>query len=116
MAQTARRTLLVLALLLAFAHSAGDPTLASGPIGVNPASILAVNGLSAAPQVGGAFKNVDPQYKRASYYDRLHSLIVGGTWLVPESRVAPLATVVPDLQALRENTTAATVTWIGHAT
>ena len=101
MAQAARRVLLVVMLLLAFAHSTGDPTLASGPIGVNPASILAVDGLSAASRVGPAFKNLDPDYKRASYYERLHSLIVGGTWLVPESRVAPLATVAPDVLAWR---------------
>jgi N-acyl-phosphatidylethanolamine-hydrolysing phospholipase D len=115
-AQTARRTLLVLALLLAFAHSAGETTLASGPTGVNPASILTVDGLSPASRVGRTFRNLDPGYKRASYYERLHSLIVGGTWLVPESRVAPLATVAPDVRALRENASQATVTWIGHST
>ena len=35
---------------------------------------------------------------------------------MPESRVAPLATVAPDVRALRQNTKDATVTWIGHAT
>lgn len=73
-------------------------------------------GLAGPPRSGHAFKNLDPAYRRASYYERLHSLIVGGTWLVPESRVAPLASVRPDLEALRGNGHETTVTWIGHAT
>jgi len=41
---------------------------------------------------------------------------VGGTWLVPERQVAALPLGTPDVQALRDNRSAPTVTWIGHAT
>ncbi|HYS93401.1 MAG TPA: MBL fold metallo-hydrolase [Candidatus Acidoferrales bacterium] len=108
------RALGVSALLLTLACSTGGTTAASEPL--PPPEISAVHGLSVALRTGHAFKNLDPAYKRASYYERLHSLIVGGTWLIPESRVAPLASVAPDLQALRDNGHDATVTWIGHST
>jgi N-acyl-phosphatidylethanolamine-hydrolysing phospholipase D len=101
-------------ILFLFACSAGGTSSASEPL-ASP-EIVSVAGLAGAPRAGHAFKNLDPAYKRASYYERLHSLIVGGTWLVPESRVAPLASVVPDLRALRQNAHDATVTWIGHST
>jgi N-acyl-phosphatidylethanolamine-hydrolysing phospholipase D len=69
-----------------------------------------------AVRVGQIFKNIDPAYKRASYYARLHSLIIGGTWFVPERRVAPLPATATDLPALRANGHDATVTWVGHST
>src|SRR5215475_11514533 len=78
--------------------------------------ISSIAGLVGPPRSGHVYKNLDPAYKRASYYERLHSLIVGGTWLVPESRVAPLPSARPDLDAFRVNGHEATVTWIGHAT
>jgi N-acyl-phosphatidylethanolamine-hydrolysing phospholipase D len=65
---------------------------------------------------GGVYKNLDPDYRRASYGARLRSLILGGTWLVGERRVAALPVVAPDLGALRANASSATVTWIGHST
>ena len=110
----ARGALSTFLLFLALLCSAGGTPAASGPP-VYP-HIVPVAGLASAPRTGHTFKNLDPAYKRASYYERLHSLIVGGTWLVPESRVAPLASVAPDLRALRDNTRDATVTWIGHST
>jgi len=83
-----------------------------------PAADLPVRaaGIIAAPTVGGSFRNLDPGYKRASYAERLHSLVFGGTWLVPEKRVAALPSMRPDVTTLRENGSEATVTWIGHAT
>jgi N-acyl-phosphatidylethanolamine-hydrolysing phospholipase D len=99
---------------LILAGVTGGTTTAAPP---SPDPVIAsVPGLATIPRSGHAFRNLDPAYKRASYYERLHSLIVGGTWLVPESRVAPLASVTPDLRALRDNVHEATVTWIGHAT
>ena len=109
------RALGVSALLLTLAGSTGGTPAASEPPLPSP-EIAAVPGLSVVLRAGHAFKNLDPAYKRASYYERLHSLIVGGTWLIPESRVAPLASAVPDLRALRDNGHDATVTWIGHST
>jgi N-acyl-phosphatidylethanolamine-hydrolysing phospholipase D len=109
-----RRTLCTSLLLVAFACSAGGTTSASESA-ASP-ELFSVAGLASAPRAGHVFKNLDPAYKRASYYERLHSLIVGGTWRVPESRVAPLASVAPDLRALRDDRHEATVTWIGHST
>jgi N-acyl-phosphatidylethanolamine-hydrolysing phospholipase D len=108
------RTLGTACILFVFACSAGGTSSASELLALP--EVVSVSGVAGALRVGHAFKNLDPAYKRASYYERLHSLIIGGTWLVPESRVAPLASVAPDLPALRQNTHDATVTWIGHST
>ena len=115
------RALCTTCILFVFACSPGGTSSASESLAsLKTASvtgeILSGAGFAGVPRAGHAFKNLDPAYKRASYYERLHSLIIGGTWLFPESRVAPLASVAPDLAALRENTHDATVTWIGHAT
>src|SRR6266850_2562018 len=69
-----------------------------------------------ARRAGSAYKNVDPEYRRASYWTRLHSLVVGATWLVSEHRVAALPLGTPDWAALRDRSHAPTVTWIGHST
>jgi L-ascorbate metabolism protein UlaG (beta-lactamase superfamily) len=69
-----------------------------------------------APRVTSGFKNLDPGYKRASFWLRAESLIRGGTWLVPEKRVVALPLGTPDPQMLRENTGRPTVTWVGHST
>jgi N-acyl-phosphatidylethanolamine-hydrolysing phospholipase D len=113
-AWSTRHTLGTTCLLLLLACSAGGATSASERLA--SAEIASVAGLAGPPRVGQVFKNLDPAYKRASYYERLHSLIVGSTWLVPESRVAPLESIAPDLSALRQNSQDATVTWIGHST
>ena len=74
-------------------------------------------GFHPAEHAGKAYKNVDPQYRRASYWARLHSLLVGGTSLFTERRVAPLPRATPDLAALRSGSRrGTTVTWIGHST
>jgi len=75
-----------------------------------------VAGFTPAPLVDGRYRNLDPHYHRASYSARLRSIILGGTWLVGEHRVAPLPVVAPDLAALRANSRGPTVTWIGHST
>jgi N-acyl-phosphatidylethanolamine-hydrolysing phospholipase D len=79
----------------------------------NPA---AVAGLPSAQRVGSAFRNLDPDYKRASMWIRARSFILGATWLVGEHRVAPLSLAPVDAKALRDNSGRATATWIGHST
>jgi len=103
-ARAARQALwlLVLALLVGAGEAAPQPSV--------------VAGIPPAPRVGGKFRNLDPEYHRASMWARARSLIVGGTWLVGERRVAPLPIVKPDAAALRDNASRATVTWIGHST
>ena len=102
--RTARHLLLILVLILLVgpSHAWPQPT--------------AIAGLPPAPRVGSAFRNLDPEYHRASFWARARSLIVGGTWLVGERHVHPLASVKPDVAALRANSSQATVTWIGHST
>ena len=113
--QPASRVIVSLLLVLGYACSASGISPASEPTGGSP-TIKTVAGLALAPRGGSAFKNLDPAYKRASYFERLHSLIVGGTWLVPERRVAPLQASSVDVDKLRTNGHEATVTWIGHST
>ena len=113
--RSTRRTVCTACILFVFACSAGGASSAS-ELPLTLPEVVSIAGLAGAPRAGHAFKNLDPAYRRASYYERLHSLIIGGTWLVPESRVAPLASVAPNLPALRQNTHDATVTWIGHST
>src|SRR5262245_23872573 len=75
-------------------------------------TISSVAGFAQAHWIHGAFKNIDPDYHRASWGIRLRSLITGATWFSPERRVAPLPVVEPHLAV----GPAATVTWIGHST
>jgi L-ascorbate metabolism protein UlaG (beta-lactamase superfamily) len=103
---------LVLLVLVFGAGEAAPPQ--SVPATLQAPSVVA--GLPPALHAGGGFRNLDPNYHRASIWARARSLIVGGTWLVGERRVAPLERVAPDIQALRGNTSRASVTWIGHST
>ena len=102
--RTARHLLLILVLILLVGpgHAWPQPT--------------AIAGLPPAPRVGSTFRNLDPEYHRASIWARARALIVGGTWLVGERHVHPLASVKPDVAALRANSSEATVTWVGHST
>ena len=111
----ARRALLPFLLFLVSAAAADETAPSSAPVQPDPV-IVVVAGLSAAPKDGSVFKNVDPQYKRASYYARLQALIATGSWLGPGRRFAPLAAASVDVEGLREKTHDATVTWIGHST
>jgi hypothetical protein len=68
------RALCASALLLILAGSTGGAT-AAAPALASP-EIASVPGLAPVPQSGRAFRNLDPAYKRASYYERLHYIIV----------------------------------------
>ena len=117
LASLARRAglTLVLGLLLV----AGDGFPPSGPArsAAQQAPLSkTVAGFTPAQHAGSAYKNLDPDYRRASYWARLHSFVIGGTWLVPERRVAALPLGTPDLRALYDGSGSPTVTWIGHST
>jgi L-ascorbate metabolism protein UlaG (beta-lactamase superfamily) len=107
-----RQALLFVALALLVSASEALPQQ-SAPASIS--SPTAVAGFPAAQRVGRTFRNLDPDYHRASVWARARSLIVGGTWLVGERRVAPLPVAQPDLAELRDGSRA-TVTWIGHST
>src|SRR6185436_18666032 len=114
----ARGAAFFLALVLAVAG--GDsfsPALGPGAAGAEtPLPHVSPGFFDPAERAGSAYKNVDPEYRRASYWARLHSLVMGATWLVTERRVAALPLGTPDLAALRDRSHAPTITWIGHAT
>ena len=113
-----RRAAFLLALVLIVVVGDGFPP-AFGPVasGAQTQVLRVAPGFfDPAQRAGSAYKNVDPEYRRASYWARLHSLVIGATWLVSEHRVAALPLGTPDLGALRERSRGATVTWIGHST
>jgi N-acyl-phosphatidylethanolamine-hydrolysing phospholipase D len=113
-----RRAALLVAALLLLSGGDGYARVAGAASPDLPLPIAhAVAGFHPAEHAGKAYKNVDPEYRRASYWTRLHSLVIGGTWLFTERRVAPLPRAVPDLAALRNGSRrGTTVTWIGHST
>ena len=111
-----RRLALVLALLAAAVAGGGFPVAGPSPSRAQMPGSRPVDGFAPAEHAGSAYKNVDPEYRRASYWARLHSLVIGGTWLVSEHRVAALPAGTPDWATLRGSSHAATVTWIGHST
>jgi len=104
----------VLLLVLALVVSAGEATPQPIPATLSPPAVIA--GLAPAESVGRVFRNLDPTFHRASLFARAQSVILGGTWLVGEHRVAPLPHVEVDAEGLRANTSRATVTWVGHST
>ena len=105
--------LLVLAVVVG-ATEASPPQSVTAALPTPTPSVVA--GLPPAQRVGNKFRNLDPEYHRASLWVRSRSLIIGGTWLVGERRVAALPTVAPDVPALHHNSGRPTVTWIGHST
>ena len=111
--QTFRR-----ALLLVFVLALASPAGAEAPTLSAPASLTGhlAAAFGPAQRVAGSFKNLDPKYHRAGIWARFLSFTVGGTWLVPESKVAALPLGTPDLALLRDNRSVATVTWVGHST
>jgi len=112
-----RRAAFLLAIILTVAAAEVFPP-ALGPAGSDAqtqAPRVAPGFFDPAQRAGSAYKNVDPEYRRASYWARLHSLVIGATWLVSERRVAALPLGTPDLGALRERSRT-TATWIGHST
>ena len=111
-----RATLLVAALLLLGGGDGYSQAATAAPPDLPLPVSHTVAGFPPAERAGKAYKNVDPEYRRASYWTRLHSLLVGGTWLFSEHRVTPLPLATPDLAALhRGSRQGATVTWIGHS-
>jgi len=104
----------VLLLVLALVVSAGEATPQPIPAALSTPAVIA--GLAPAESVGRAFRNLDPRYHRASLWVRAQSVILGGTWLIREHRVAALPRAEVDVEALRANTSRATVTWVGHST
>ena len=111
-ARTGQRA--VLLLVLALVVSAGEASPQSIPASLATPPVVA--GLSPAPRAGSVFRNLDPEYHRASLWTRIHSVVLGGTWLVGERRVAALPLAAVDANALRANTSNPTVTWVGHST
>ena len=112
-AQTIRHGLFLLVLaLIVSAGEAAPPQSVSAAI----STPTVIAGIPPAPRVGNRFRNLDPEYHRASIWARARSLVIGGTWLIGERRVAALPIVTPDVPALRVNSSRPTVTWIGHST
>jgi N-acyl-phosphatidylethanolamine-hydrolysing phospholipase D len=111
-ARSKRRAVLLLILALLVASGPAAPLQPP----VTLASQTAIAGFTPAPHIGSAFKNLDPEYRRAPMWLRARAFIVGATWLASEHRVAPLALATPHPQALRDNSSRATVTWVGHST
>src|SRR4030095_10946466 len=111
-----RRGAVLLALLLLAVAGDGFPVSAPPPSLAQIPSSRTEEGFSPAEHAGSAYKNVDPAYRRASYWARLHSLVIGSTWLVTERRVAALPPGTPDWDLIRHPANTPTVTWIGHST
>jgi N-acyl-phosphatidylethanolamine-hydrolysing phospholipase D len=112
-----RRVVLLLAAILTLLAGDGFPLLRPGSSDAQTqAARVTARFFDPAQRAGSTYKNIDPHYRRASYWERLHSLVVGATWLVSERRVAALPLGTPDLRALRDKSRGATVTWIGHST
>jgi N-acyl-phosphatidylethanolamine-hydrolysing phospholipase D len=70
-----------------------------------------------APRLHGTFRNLDPGFWRASNWTRVRFYLMSlSTMLNREHAFAPLPAAVPDVDALRQNRSAPTVTWVGHST
>jgi len=70
-----------------------------------------------APRLHGTFRNLDPDFWSASNWTRVRFYLLAlSTTLNRENTFAPLPAAVPDVEALRRNRHAPTVTWVGHST
>jgi len=70
-----------------------------------------------APRLHGTFRNLSPDFWSASNWTRVRFYLLGlSTMLNSDHAFAPLPTAVPDVDALRRNRHAPTVTWVGHST
>jgi L-ascorbate metabolism protein UlaG (beta-lactamase superfamily) len=96
-------------LLLALAPPLGAvPDIEAGRLGAE---------LPHAPQHDGTFHNLDPQFHRAPNWTRVRFYLLGLTTIASTAhKFVPLPTASPDVEALRTNHHAATVTWVGHST
>jgi N-acyl-phosphatidylethanolamine-hydrolysing phospholipase D len=73
--------------------------------------------LPRAPRKDGTFRNLDPDFRRASGWTRVRFYLLGFSALLTGARhFEPLPSVPPDIEALRRNHHNPTVTWIGHST
>jgi N-acyl-phosphatidylethanolamine-hydrolysing phospholipase D len=73
--------------------------------------------IPSAPRLHGTFRNLDPNFWSASNWTRARFyLLTLPAMLNREHAFAPLPTAVPDVDALRRNHHAPTVTWVGHST
>src|ERR1700730_15016574 len=66
-----------------------------------------------APRLPGTFRNLDPGFWSASNWTRVRFYLLGLSATVNrEHEFAPLTAAVADVDALRRNRHAATVTWV----
>jgi len=74
-------------------------------------------GIPRAPHVHGTYRNLDPDFWSASNWTRVRFYLLGLSATLNRDRTfTPLPTAVPDVDALRRNHHAPTVTWVGHST
>ena len=74
-------------------------------------------GLPHAPRKDGTFRNLDPEFRRASNWTRVRFYLLSLASITSRAHTfAPLPTAQPDVEALRQNRHEATVTWVGHST
>jgi N-acyl-phosphatidylethanolamine-hydrolysing phospholipase D len=74
-------------------------------------------GLPRAPQRDGTFRNLDPEFHRASNWTRARFYFLSLASIASSARkFEPLPSATPDVEALRNNHHQATVTWVGHST
>src|SRR6266849_5154477 len=70
-----------------------------------------------APRLNGTFRNLDPGFWKASNWTRVRFYLLSlSTMVNREHAFAPLPSAMPDVDALRRNLHAPTVTWVGHST
>jgi N-acyl-phosphatidylethanolamine-hydrolysing phospholipase D len=70
-----------------------------------------------APRLHGTFRNLDPDFWSASNWTRVRFYLLSlSTTLNRDKAFTPLPAAVPDVDALRRNHHAPTVTWVGHST
>src|SRR5262245_60064513 len=74
-------------------------------------------GLPRAPQHDGTFRNLDPDFHRASNWTLVRFYLLSLAGIASSARkFEPLPSATPDAVALRDNHQRATVTWVGHST
>ena len=70
-----------------------------------------------APRHDGTYRNLDPEFHRASHWTRLRFYLLSVAAMAKGERpFVPLPTAVPDVTALRQNHHEPTVMWVGHST
>ncbi len=104
------------ALGFALALLALAPATPTGDVGPGDDSHLRVD-FPRASRHAGTFRNLDPEFHRASNWTRLRVYLLSLAAMVKGKHAfVALPVAVPDLAALRLNHQQPTVTWIGHST